>query len=133
MKKQIIVLGGSGSMGVKICNALAEMMPEIHIIVGDYKLERGRKTAQKLPNASASFSDITNIDSLEELITDKISCVVVALKQTEPIIQRICSRKKVPCIDITAFGDFTEKVKNQLPIDSSLSVILLDSFQAYLG
>lgn len=76
---------------------------------------------------------MTNIDSLERLITDQLSCVVVALKQTEPLVQKICSRVKVPCIDITAFSVITDKMKQQLPTDSSLSVIFAGFFPGLSG
>lgn len=48
MKEQTLVFGGSGSIGIKICNASAELMPENHIILEDYKLERRIKSCRML-------------------------------------------------------------------------------------
>lgn len=133
MEDKIIVIGGSGSMGFKICKSITELLPGTHLIVGDYKLDRGIKTAKRLTNASARHADINDFDSLEKLMSIDISCVVVALKQKDPIIQNICSKKNIPCVDITTFSAFSNKVKQQLPIETSVSVIMAGFFPGMSG
>ncbi len=133
MKNHIIVIGGSGSLGFRICKALTEILPDKHIVVGDYKLERGKQTARKLKNASAAFVNIHEYSSIEKSITCETVCMIVAVKQSEPMIQVICVRHSTPCIDLTTFTEFTNKVIEQVPTISCSSVIMSGFFPGMSG
>lgn len=133
MKGSIAVIGASGSMGFKICQALSELLPKQHIVVGDYKLERGEQTVGKLPNASAAYVDSKNASSIEQLVKSEPACVVVAVKQEEPLIQKLCSQNNVSCVDITTFSTFTNKVEQQLPEKTSASIVMAGFFPGMSG
>lgn len=125
MRKKILVIGGSGKLGIKICEAIRDTVGKgVHLVIGDYNTDRGRKTADHFSKSSSCHIDVSDRNSLQISIKREISCVIVALKQVEPIVQNICAGKGIPCIDVSMFSEFSKKVENMLPHSSSVSVVM---------
>ena len=116
--KSILVIGASGSLGRKTCEALLDIYNgEILLLVGDYRKDRGEETAKKLSLSVENVRcvNVKDAASVAEGITADIDCVIVAVTQVEPIVQGRCVEKGIPCVDLTTFSDFSARVqKNTL-------------------
>jgi saccharopine dehydrogenase-like NADP-dependent oxidoreductase len=109
-KTKIIVIGASGILGGLICSELSQLFKNrIQLFIGDYRKKRGEKTANTL-NEKFCETDIRNIEKLKTSLSDK-DIVIVAINQTEPVIQKICLENSITCIDVTAFYSFAKKVQ----------------------
>ncbi|WP_338749244.1 saccharopine dehydrogenase NADP-binding domain-containing protein [Bacillus sp. FJAT-52991] len=129
--KQIMVVGGSGVLGQLICHELLRIFDHtIHLVVSDYKTNRGQKTAQSFgKNATFRFLDVNHPDSIEQAI-HHIDLVIVALKQPKPTIQKQCIKNKVFCIDVTTFKDFVDMTKelDQEARENNVGLIVMSGF-----
>lgn len=108
---KILVAGSSGVLGNFICEEVVRIFGNtVHLLVSDYKMDRGRETARKFGNnVSFQFLDANHSESIEQAV-QHVDIVIVALKQSDPAIQTVCLKKKVLCIDVTVFSDFVHDV-----------------------
>lgn len=107
---KIMVIGGSGSLGKLICTELTHAFPKgLHLSLTDYQKERGEKTASSF---SATFCqlDVSDKEMINKALHN-LDLVIVAVPQTTPLIQEVCITRSIPCVDVTAFGDFADKVQ----------------------
>jgi saccharopine dehydrogenase-like NADP-dependent oxidoreductase len=110
-KIKIIVIGASGILGGLICTELSLLFNNsIQLFIGDYQKKRGEKTANKF-NGEFCETDSTNVEKLTASLSDK-DIVIVAVNQTEPVIQKVCLEYEIICIDVTAFYSFAQKVQD---------------------
>ena len=108
-KKKILVIGASGVLGDIICAELLNTFSDdIELFIGDYSPQRGQETAEKY-RASYCNTDLDDVVELSSIII-KMDLVVVTIKQSEPIIQKICIEGSVNCIDVTLSYSFAKKV-----------------------
>ncbi|MFF5995015.1 saccharopine dehydrogenase NADP-binding domain-containing protein [Lysinibacillus sp. KU-BSD001] len=105
--KRVMVVGSSGVLGKLICTELLRIFGNtIHLVVSDYKTSRGKETATTLGSGVRfQYLDIHHKESVEQALQE-VDIIIVATKQTTPIIQKVCIEQKVFCIDVTVFGDF---------------------------
>ncbi|MBN2436509.1 MAG: hypothetical protein JXK07_14710 [Spirochaetes bacterium] len=115
---KIIVIGASGVLGGLICTEILNLFKKnVKLFIGDYKSNRGKITADYF---NAEFCE-TNIDDLNELslsLSGK-DLVIITINQKEPVIQKLCLEKSIPCIDITAFYSFAKKVQTLYNTDTN--------------
>ncbi|MBV7390801.1 SDR family oxidoreductase [Enterococcus sp. ALS3] len=138
MKKNILVIGASGSLGFEICRSLHKVFDEkVTVLVGDYRKERGPKTVERLEKleiaAKFIYTDFSEYKSLDDAINQPLDCVIVAVKQNKPVLQELCSIYSIPCIDLTAYGSFTNFVENVLPNNGAPSIMMAGFFPGLSG
>ncbi|GAB6930750.1 hypothetical protein JCM10914A_47330 [Paenibacillus sp. JCM 10914] len=134
---KIMVVGASGVLGKLICHELLRIYKNhIELIVTDYRTERGEELANSL-NSEVKFQhvDINDQESVETSIKE-IDVVVVVVKQRTPLIQRICIKRGILCIDVTPFYDFVKEVKQldqSAKINNTASVVMAGFFPGLSG
>lgn len=134
-KKSILVIGAAGELGTLICNEIKTQYKELwNLHVGDYKLERGQKLAA-LHDADFSLIDLKNPNHMIQVLKN-IDAVIVAIKQSEPIIQQYCFESNVLCVDVSAFATFASKVEalyKKNPQTKTCSIIMAGFFPGLSG
>ncbi len=115
--KKIIVVGASGVLGRLVCLELLRIFENnLHLIVTDYKINRGKELANSFKKEVAfELLDVMDEDHIKSVIKN-VDIVVVALKQKLPRIQQACMQNGILCIDVTPFYDFVQKVNELHPI-----------------
>lgn len=110
--KKVLVVGASGVLGKLICEELFRIFQhQVDLTITDYKEERGKQVAATFQNpVKFKYLDVSKEESIENAIKGS-ELVVVAVKQEAPLLQKICFRQQVDCIDVSPFGPFIEKIK----------------------
>jgi saccharopine dehydrogenase-like NADP-dependent oxidoreductase len=109
--KRVLVAGASGGVGQFICREVVRLFSPHSLVVGDYKIERGRKFAKSLGEAvNTRYVDVNNRESLNEAL-DGIDAVIVATQPKVPHIHSVCVAHRIPCLDITVQPEFIARVK----------------------
>jgi len=107
----ILVIGASGGLGQHICREVIRQFGPGAPLVGDYKPERGRETADRLgAGATLSQVDANNRQSLRTAVKDA-SAVIVSAQQQAPLAQTACLEAGIPCLDVTVQPDFIAQVQ----------------------
>jgi len=105
--KRILLIGGAGGVGKRLCNEVIRLLGKDSLVVGDHKPERGHNLATLL-NADFRCVDVHNLDKNK---LDGVSAVIVATPQQEPHIQAACIERRIPSIDINLEHEFAVKVE----------------------
>ncbi|MBC8264337.1 MAG: saccharopine dehydrogenase NADP-binding domain-containing protein [Anaerolineales bacterium] len=100
--RTILVIGASGGLGQHICREVIRQFGPGALLVGDYKPERGRETANRL-GADVSFAqvDADDLHSLHDALQGGVNAVIVSVQQREPLAQSACIEAGIPCLDVT--------------------------------
>ena len=110
--KQILVIGATGGVGRFICNEITRLFGAKSLIVGDYKINRGKSYAKFLgDNVKARLTDVGIRESIAEAVKNT-HAVIVTAHQKEPVVQSICVEQRIPCLDITVFPEFIGRVRS---------------------
>lgn len=128
---KIMVIGASGVLGRLICNELIRIYAnKIELIVTDYKLNREEELVNSI-NQNVKFQcvDVTSEQSIIEGLQN-IDVVIVALKQSNPLVQKVCIERRILCIDVTPFASFVYKVDtfSQEAIKNKVGTIVMSGF-----
>ncbi|MFA9455999.1 saccharopine dehydrogenase NADP-binding domain-containing protein [Halalkalibacter sp. AB-rgal2] len=108
---KVLVIEATGILGKLVCQEILRQLDRSQLVVADYQIERGKQLAQSLSNQTEfCYVDITKRDSIEAAIC-QVNVVIVALKQKEPAVQKLCIGRGVHCIDVTPFSSFTSQVE----------------------
>lgn len=110
--KKVMVVGATGVLGKMICAELLRMLDgNVHLIVTDYKKERGEAFAASF-NSSVTYRylDVHKEESITRAL-QHIDVVIVVLKQQYPHIQQKCIEENITCIDVTPFSHFVKQVQ----------------------
>ncbi|GAE32531.1 saccharopine dehydrogenase NADP-binding domain-containing protein [Alkalihalobacillus hemicellulosilyticus] len=129
--KKVLIIGSSGILGKLVCaEVLSIMKSEAQLIVADYHIERGKQLAQSLGNQTDfCYVDLTNRASIETAI-HYVDVVIVALKQEEPTVQKLCIEKQVHCIDVNPFSSFSKQVElfHNQALEKEVSSVIMSGF-----
>ncbi|MEI2393147.1 saccharopine dehydrogenase NADP-binding domain-containing protein [Priestia megaterium] len=128
---KIMVVGASGVLGRLVCNELIRIYAnKLELIVTDYKLNREEELVNSI-NQNVKFQcvDVNSEQSLTSGLKN-IDAVIVVLKQSTPLVQKICIERKILCIDVTPFASFVYKVDalNQEAIENKVGTIVMSGF-----
>lgn len=107
---RILVLGASGGLGRRIGDEVISKIGPEALLVGDYRPERGRQTAEQLGATFVSV-DARDEDSLRRAVADA-SAVVVAVQQTQPLAQIACIEGGIPCLDVTVHPELVAQIRS---------------------
>ncbi len=110
--RSILVLGATGGVGRFVCEEVIRLFGPTSLVVGDYRPDRGQQYARALGGeVSSECVDIADRASLEKAMTGGPDAVIVAVQQTEPLVQSVCLTRGIPCLDVTVSADFLEKAR----------------------
>lgn len=128
---KVMVIGASGALGQLICKELIHIFgSQLKLIVTDYKRERGEDLTHSMqPFAFFEHLDATNSNDLNKKINN-VDIVVVSLNQTKPLIQEVCIKKRITCIDVSPFGFFVNEVEklHNHALQAGVSSIVMSGF-----
>ncbi|WP_010271667.1 NmrA family NAD(P)-binding protein [Paenibacillus senegalensis] len=127
----ILVIGASGMLGQLVCKELVRIPEEIHIIVSDYKADRGTKTAESIAGAEFRQADARNPESIRSALAG-VNAVIVVAKQEEPLVQQACIERGIACVDVTTEAAFVNKVR-QLDAPNIGSIVMAGFFPGLSG
>ena len=97
---RILVAGATGAVGRHICREVVRTFGPQALVVGDYNLPRGRDFARNLPGSVATAEvDINNRVSVERA-TEGVNAVIVAVRQSRPVVQTVCTERGIHSVDI---------------------------------
>lgn len=97
---RILVVGGTGAVGRHICREVVRSLGPQALVVGDYNLARGSEFARSLSeSAGAAELDVSDRQSVERAAVG-VDAVIVAVRQLEPVVQAVCTRRGIHSVDI---------------------------------
>lgn len=110
--KKILVVGVSGVLGKLICKEVLRVFnKECTLIATDYKVDRGKKTAISVSkNVIFRPLDVSKKENINNVVKD-VDVVIVAIKQSEPLVQEVCTNKNILCIDVTPYANFVASIQ----------------------
>jgi saccharopine dehydrogenase-like NADP-dependent oxidoreductase len=109
--KKILVVGATGGVGKLISREIIRLLGADSLIAGDYNLKRADKFTGSLERQIVSrYIDVHDRESIVKALKG-VHAVIVAARQIEPNIQSLCIKRQIPCLDITAYPEFVEKVQ----------------------
>ncbi|MHC5246854.1 saccharopine dehydrogenase NADP-binding domain-containing protein [Enterococcus sp. LJL90] len=132
----MLVVGASGSLGYKICEAVQKFFADtIELCISDYQAVRGQKTAEKLAIEKNNFMaiDINDATSINAALSQNLNAVIVAVPQKDVLVQKICNNRKIPCVDVTAFKSFSEKLRQEIPNPETALIVMAGFFPGFCG
>ncbi|WP_157983903.1 hypothetical protein [Nesterenkonia muleiensis] len=91
MTRRVLVIGGGGTLGVRIRSAL-EITGEFDVVTGTRRPDGNSSEVQLDAQDRSSIS--------ATLDADDYSAVIVAVPQTDPLVQQACASRDLPCIDV---------------------------------
>lgn len=79
------------------------------LVVGDRKEERGRSYAAGIsPHTGYVTVDALGRESLKSAV-GQVDAVINTVRQTDPIIQEVCTEQGIPCSDIVPDPELADK------------------------
>jgi len=109
MRKHILVVGGYGHVGQKICQALGELYPG-HVIAAGRSFESASRFSQTTDGKVKPLQlDIRAIPP-SELISE-VRLVIMCLDQTDTAWVDACLRQGIHYVDVSASGAFLSQVE----------------------
>lgn len=118
----ILVIGASGVLGQLVCREMMRKSEEVHVIVSDYKVDRGRKTAALIPDGEFRQADARNRESIRSALFG-VDAVIVVAKQEKPLVQQVCIECNVACVDVTTEAAFVSKLR-ELDSPNTASIVM---------
>lgn len=97
---KILVAGGTGAVGRHVCREVVRTLGPQALVVGDHNLARGRDYAGSISeSAGAAEVDISDRRSVERA-TDNVDAVIIAVRQSDPVVQAVCTERGIHSVDI---------------------------------
>lgn len=112
--RRVLVIGASGALGARICDVLA------HDGVEPVPGTRSR------PRGSEVHVDATDEATIAAAL-EGVDVVVVAAPQHRPLVQRVCARERVPCVDVAPHGRLRELARRELAA-SPVPLVMMGGF-----
>ncbi len=116
--KRVLVIGAAGALGAEICSAL-EAVDAIEVV----KASRAK---------GDTAVDVASAESIH-LAVQQIDVVVVAAPQRDPVVQRVCAERAIPCVDVSPHGQLLRQVQNELQGITVPSVVMCGFFPGLSG
>jgi saccharopine dehydrogenase-like NADP-dependent oxidoreductase len=112
--RSILILASSGTLAKHIVSRAIEIFGAKSVIISDYKPDRLKKYKQEIDekyntNIRSRVIDISSADEVDNGVKD-VAFVVVPVAQREPLVQRVCIKNKVTCIDLSVSKQFIDQV-----------------------
>lgn len=109
MNEHIVVIGGYGHVGQRICRELGDLYPG-KVVAAGRNLERAdkfsRTTGRKVQPLQLNISEHVDPDVL-----NNVKLIVMCLDQTDPHFVRLCLDKGIHYVDISANISFLSQVE----------------------
>lgn len=109
-RKKIIVLGGYGAVGSRICAAIARI-PYVECVIAGRNPKRARRLAKSM-SASTLRVDVDNRELVEQELADAFLVINAAapFQKQSLIVARFCAKSGVHYIDVADDGSFVNGV-----------------------
>ena len=81
-----------------------------------------RGTGAPSGDVTSRLVDAANADSLRRAFRG-IDCVISAVPQRSPVVQRVCAEQGIPSVDVSADYDIALRARKEVPPDSAPQVV----------
>ena len=126
---QILVLASSGTLAKFVVDEVVRSFGVKSLTISDHRENRLYAYQKQLAERygkepKARLVNVTSVESVESG-TEHIDYVIVPISQDRPLVQEVCIRKGIVCIDLSVSEELIDSVLNLPEARNSKSLLLM--------